>query len=33
LTRIARAERLLRKPLTPNSLEVAVALELAAWIA
>lgn len=32
LTRIARAERLLPKPLTHNSLEVAVALELAAWI-
>ena len=32
LTRIARAERLLPKPLNHNSLEVAVALELAAWI-
>ena len=32
LTRIARAERLLPRPLSHNSLEVAVALELAAWI-
>jgi DNA-binding PucR family transcriptional regulator len=32
LTRIARAARLLPKPLKHNSLEVAVALELAAWI-
>jgi DNA-binding PucR family transcriptional regulator len=32
LTRIARAARLLPKPLNHNSLEVAVALELAAWI-
>jgi DNA-binding PucR family transcriptional regulator len=32
LTRIARAERLLPRPLSHNSLEVAVALELAAWV-
>ncbi len=32
LSRIARAEQLLPKPLRNNSIEVAVALELAAWI-
>jgi PucR C-terminal helix-turn-helix domain len=31
-TRIARAEHLLPRPLSHNSLEVAVALELAAWM-
>ncbi|WP_285031696.1 PucR family transcriptional regulator [Mycolicibacterium sp. lyk4-40-TYG-92] len=32
LSRVARAERLLPKPLIHNSIEVAIALELARWI-